>query len=688
MSRFGGGGGGGGGRKGNFFDKGNRRPVDPAVALREKIARAWDEPGSATDRRLLDLANQLEDECRNNMEDLIVKAIVDCGIAFLTKVERYAILSGILSSRVSSFGSLLADRLCEETVSLVRSGSWHKATCAVRFLVLLGGVRVVHSRVVVATLCQLLAPPTTEIGALMVMRVLPWAKSILQKKESKDFIAIMELLEGFIEQHAGASEYLVWAWESISEVRDARWELTSCDTMSFDTWDESFSGGFPNEPEVSDIVIPDGAKCLFEQRVPFRIFDHELSEGHLRNRCDRFVAEIFVLDCLRQFHTSLDLMIPRMMYLPLKFKYDFIMVETIIGQLFQLPVTEFKHMFYHGVIASLLRTMANGRATLEIAVENLFQSLGKMDPELRERFVEWFAFHLSNFGFKWEWERWGGTLSGSEDDDRVVFFRALLGRCVRLAYWSRISSALPKQLETFMPPFPKPNPDVVADPSLTKMIQGNEDIKLDAVTIDAFFPAAMEVGSTFSTFKAVMRRYGPLMRQLAKTDEARVQVLKCVGHYWSLSEGHRLMYVDLLMTGLVVDNLSIVSWVFSEHSASLMSYSPWEILHMAFSKTLAKTDFLRKHGDQTKLENHLREEKDLFLTTFQRFVIVLDTYLSQSQPQAGSENAWFKLVTSQLTAFGRRYGPSIQTLVSTLDSFVFSEDCDARIRAAFKASQQ
>jgi hypothetical protein len=168
------------------------------------------------------------------------------------------------------------------------------------------------------------------------------------------------------------------------------------------------------------------------------------------------------------------------------------------------------------------------------------------------------------------------------------------------------------------------------------------------------------------------------------------------------------MVADLLMSSMVVDHLAIVQWIFSEHSASLLTYNPWEILHMAFGKTVSRTEvcnvllrvslsvlswlfynafvfvqFLRAQNHAAKLEAQLREEKDLFLTTFQRFVIVLESYLASSGAAAGAENAWFRSVIAQMRAFARRYRNSIHSFKTTLVAIVFSDDCDVRIRTAF-----
>ena len=90
---------------------------------------------------------------------------------------------------------------------------------------------------------------------------------------------------------------------------------------------------------------------------------------------------------------------------------------------------------------------------------------------------------------------------------------------------------------------------------------------------------------------------------------------------------------------------------------------------------------MRERGDTEKLEAQLREEKDLFLTTFQRFVIVMESYLGGLEDGA-EPNAWFKNVLSHMVAFTRRHEPSIISFKATLQSVVFS-DTNERISKAF-----
>ncbi len=39
-----------------------------------------------------------------------------------------------------------------------------------------------------------------------------------------------------------------------------------------------------------------------------------------------------------------------------------------------------------------------------------------MDPHLRLRLADWLAFHLSNFGYSWPWERWQHVLTAPPYD--------------------------------------------------------------------------------------------------------------------------------------------------------------------------------------------------------------------------------------------------------------------------------
>jgi nuclear cap-binding protein subunit 1 len=129
------------------------------------------------------------------------------------------------------------------------------------------------------------------------------------------------------------------------------------------------------------------------------------------------------------------------------------------------------------------------RTQLGQAVNQLYLRLGELDLEVRDRFAEWFAFHLSNFNFAWPWANWTARALGpvpaaaaaaaadgltpgapaqapaaapAPDTDESaappqrVFVQDVLSRLVRLSYWDRVRNTIPPELMPLFPPQPAP----------------------------------------------------------------------------------------------------------------------------------------------------------------------------------------------------------------------------------------
>ena len=88
-------------------------------------------------------------------------------------------------------------------------------------------------------------------------------------------------------------------------------------------------------------------------------------------------------------------------------KPEDVAVDAVFSQLFQLPTPEHKLVYFHSVLTEACKIAPAAIApSLGRAIRYLYRNLQLMDLELQFRFMDWFAHHLSNFGFTWKWTEW------------------------------------------------------------------------------------------------------------------------------------------------------------------------------------------------------------------------------------------------------------------------------------------
>jgi len=88
-------------------------------------------------------------------------------------------------------------------------------------------------------------------------------------------------------------------------------------------------------------------------------------------------------------------------------KPEDVAVDAVFSQLFQLPEPEHKLVYYHSVLTEACKIAPAAIApSLGRAIRYLYKNIDSMDLELEYRFMDWFAHHLSNFGFTWKWTEW------------------------------------------------------------------------------------------------------------------------------------------------------------------------------------------------------------------------------------------------------------------------------------------
>ena len=142
-------------------------------------------------------------------------------------------------------------------------------------------------------------------------------------------------------------------------------------------------------------------------------------------------------------------------------KPEDVAVDAVFSQLFQLPRSEHKLVYYHSVLTEACKIAPAAIApSLGRAIRYLYRGVDSMDLELEYRFMDWFSHHLSNFGFTWKWTEWyvsnrsirSVALTWGRVDDvdlslvhpKKAFMVGALEKEIRLSFAQRIRGTLPE----------------------------------------------------------------------------------------------------------------------------------------------------------------------------------------------------------------------------------------------------
>jgi nuclear cap-binding protein subunit 1 len=125
-------------------------------------------------------------------------------------------------------------------------------------------------------------------------------------------------------------------------------------------------------------------------------------------------------------------------------KPEDVAVDAVFSQLFQLPTPEHKLIYYHSVLTEACKIAPAAIApSLGRAIRYLYKNVDQMDYELSYRFMEWFAHHLSNFGFTWKWTEWIDDVELPILHPKKAFIAGALDKEIRLSFAQRIKGTLP-----------------------------------------------------------------------------------------------------------------------------------------------------------------------------------------------------------------------------------------------------
>ncbi|KAJ7638392.1 MIF4G like-domain-containing protein [Roridomyces roridus] len=403
-------------------------------------------------------------------------------------------------------------------------------------------------------------------------------------------------------------------------------------------------------------------------------------------------------------------------------------IENLLGAYLVLPEASQKSIYYIGLITELCKLSPStvGPAVGK-SIRKLYSMLGEgLDVEVARRFAEWFAIHMSNFGFQWVWKEWIPELSLAVQHPKRAFMRRAIEFEIRLSYHDRILKTLPQEMQAPEghtigeqapgPDFEYDDPakphhdaaqavlnlfrgrakaeDVIAHLETLKGTLDTSDdgeiVNVDGLIRSIAMQSLLHIGSrSFSHLLNAIERYLPLLRHIASggvssasgsgTPEAKADILTASAAFWKLNRHMVAIVFDKLMQYQIVDPTDVVAWTFvhrgeirqfSEATGPLsLSAFEWDLLKGALDKANGrvmiarrKVVALRKEDDDNRARVKAKAEGNT----------VMEVDGEENVPEKTDEAlaADSPALTTALKAFTSLTREQKAALSRTLDGFV------------------
>lgn len=233
--------------------------------------------------------------------------------------------------------------------------------------------------------------------------------------------------------------------------------------------------GLRKESELVERQFVSGGKVasLISPRSSVRLLktisDHSISAA------ERWAFEDYACDTLHFFQMNSDEATKQLLNLPYfpavsaktPAAFEDLLAESLFGELLRMPDSPHNFLLYSVVLCKVCRTYSDFPPALADLANALFASCPRLSVGSFTKFVDWFAYHLSNFDFAWDWPQWvadggltlpDGSISASLNR-KTHFIKEVLQRCVRLSFYERVERSVPQSFVTsgLLPPKPAHN---------------------------------------------------------------------------------------------------------------------------------------------------------------------------------------------------------------------------------------
>ncbi|XP_022663148.1 nuclear cap-binding protein subunit 1-like [Varroa jacobsoni] len=663
--------------------------------LESLILRVGEKSTSSLESNLEQLSGVLFSDL-SSFKANVLKILVDCAQKMPEKTSIYSTLVGLLNAKSYSFGGELVETLVRALKEALRAAEWDTARNCVRFLADLVNCKVVDIASLVTLLENFISVTAEENTpqvrsdwyVLCVLSCLPLVGRELHERREQELDRLLRLIDAYISRRSKTHVPALMVWSSDSphmqeEYLDCLWSAIC--KMRSDKWAENhlarpylaFDGVLSEALQHSLATVappPHSPETHYPfPWVVFRLFDYtDCPEGPPlpgAHSIERFLIEEHLHRLIRVHHLERKSCAAALLSFPGKSKvpFEYMITEVIFAELFQLPNSPQIEICYGSLLLELCKLQPSTMPlVLAQTVELLYERLETMNVSCVDRFCSWFAYHLSNFQFRWTWEEWLDAAALPQLHPKPMFVQGALAKCLRLSYHQRLVEIIPAELQPFVPAAPLPvikygeqaaedTPGLAISKKLAEAIQSrctedealeilneidnaktqqqlqpgggpDEDVammdttpnlgglKPELLKIDVFVHTLLAIAcKTMSHSFAAIAKFHFVMKKLAGQDapDRQVQILLSLYEIWKNHPQMMQGIIDKLLKTQVIDASAVANWVFSEElKADFTKAYLWEILHSTIRIKIKQVKRLQTELDQARARRDDPEEDE------------------------------------------------------------------------------
>ena len=504
-----------------------------------------------------------DNEGSSLLENSLLETIVGSALLLPHKTSVYAMLVGLLAHKHPRFASLAVDLACQELFSSAEDLTSALMGQFARWMIELANCRVVDRAVVLALLDRLAArsdafkehvamsiPWLYQQDAEVQSRMQAFGIKPLQRRESMPFLAFddtLDALQPIDDLPVDVDRILalpVHTFQPVLDILPASNDTGVPAEQSYRWIEVIFSGLALNHRKASEYLI------------------HAIPD-------ERLLVNFLFTRLLRPSHSTVG----------------------IGGEVMLVAGCRISRSFAPAMAKAF-------RALIARPADFNVDFIGAT------RLAEWFAFHLSQFDFKWSWDEWEPyTCLGSGNVQRY-FLSILLDRLHRLSYVEKIEAVVPAAFRTAFPVtssvLERTTWDCATDEhadhllallrsKATDSIQ--EMLQTDQITLHMLIHAMLFLAcKTLSHTMAILDRNAELLRTLAsKGKDEKKKITRAVLDYFGgeLGEACELVLAKLLLHLRVIDATSLLDAMLDNLSGDFrVSSVSWRLVRLASSVDL------------------------------------------------------------------------------------------------------